>query len=750
LLLVARNIEQSTHTVHQTLRESGIQMKRISVKVIALLISTLLAINLLPASALAANASTTDLSQAIQKVKQNFVIPAGCTEFTSNYSEADNRKTLSLNWSSPPDVSQSSYFNAQVDVTTGEIISMNQWKSNPPGQPTQIPQLSIATANDLGNKMLARLVPSRAKSLRPLVNNQVMSLSGYSSASSNLRWQRYVGNIPVSGDFATMDVDLVTGQINSFNLNWTALDLPASTGVVNIEKAMTAFKEAGVLELSYQVPNFYRPMATSEKDKTPYLVYQIAHPSNGMIDASTGKPMVLEPGHYLTDMGGYGGMGSMDKAMGSSVQEAANLTPQEQSEVDSTAKLISQQQAEELVKELIMSQLNTDFTLRYINLEKDWRNQEVKVWSLGWVGKSQSSGESGPYLNARINAATSELLSFNYDPIRTTNNDEKLTREQAQKAGETFIKKVASARWAEVRLNQNALNYSYYPGSPYSFNYQRMIGDIVCPSNGINIGVDPVSGKVTSFNLDWNETTFPSATSVMGLDKAYSQFTTLAPLTLTYVPEWGPQGLAAMRLVYRPQPKQDYPSMVIIDAVSGVQLDNQGKPLVLPPQALTFTDIKGAYGEKEISILGQAGLMGEYKTAFKPTENITLVTLLRAMQGCRNGVYSINDQTDESIMKQARDSGLLKENLPATTVVSRELFSKLLTRYLGIEYLAQVSGIYKTSWRDVPANLNGYTSLVTGLSLFEVKGNKFEPAKAVTRAQAAVALVRSLPRLNAR
>ncbi|MGE5454570.1 MAG: S-layer homology domain-containing protein, partial [Methylocystaceae bacterium] len=204
------------------------------------------------------------------------------------------------------------------------------------------------------------------------------------------------------------------------------------------------------------------------------------------------------------------------------------------------------------------------------------------------------------------------------------------------------------------------------------------------------------------------------------------------------------------RLIYRPLPQTDFPEVVIIDATSGIRLDSQGKPLVSPPHAFTFTDIKGAYGEREISILGQAGLMGEYSTAFKPGEAVHLVNLLRAMQGCRNGVYAVNGQSDVEIMKQARDSGLLKENLAATTVVTRELFSRLLTRYLGIEYVAQIPGIYKSTWRDVPASLNGYTSLITGLTLFEVKGNKFEPAKPVTRAQTAVALIRSLPRLNAR
>ncbi|MGE5454451.1 MAG: YcdB/YcdC domain-containing protein, partial [Methylocystaceae bacterium] len=657
-------------------------MMKTRLKLTALLVISLLAVSLLPSSVYAANVSSTSLAQAIQKVKQNFVIPAGCTEFTSNYSDADNHQVLSLSWNTPQSSGNGGYFNAQVDVATGEIIGMNQWKPTPPGQTTQIPRLSVAAAGDLGNKMLTRLLPSRVKSLRPLANNQLMSLSGYSSPSCSLRWQRYVGNIPVTSDIANMDIDLVTGQINSFNLNWTALDLPLADKAITAEQAMAAFKAAGVLELSYQVPIFYGPLTTTEKGKTPFLVYQVSHPSSGMIDALTGKPLALEPGHYVAEVGGYGGLGGMDKMNSAKAQEASQLTPQEQSEVDNTAKLMAQEEAEALVKKLVMSQFGTDFTLRYINLEKDWRNPNEKAWSLNWVGKQQPSGEMGPSLYARINAVTGELISFSYDPMRGNNSEDKLTREQAQKVGEDFIKQVAPTRVNEVRLSPLPTPYRY-PASPYNFRYQRMVGDIVCPGNGIELNIDPLSGKVTFFSLDWNSAVFPPATSVMGLDQAYSQFTKLAPLTLTYAPEWGPQGLVALRLIYRPLPQTDFPDVVIIDATRGIRLDSQGKPLVSPPHAFAFTDIKGAYGEKEISILGQAGLMGEYSTAFKPGEAVHLVNLLRAMQGCRNGVYAINGQSDVEIMKQARDSGLLKENLAATTVVTRELFSRLLTRYLG-------------------------------------------------------------------
>lgn len=411
--------------------------------------------------------------------------------------------------------------------------------------------------------------------------------------------------------------------------------------------------------------------------------------------------------------------------------------------------MISQQEAEDVVKKLVMSQFDDTFTLRYTNLEKDWRNPTQKSWSLNWVSTPSASGEQGPSLYARVNALNGDLLSFNYDQIRYTSSQDKITQDEAQKLAAAYIKQIAPSRTEAIRPNPIPNTYRY-PNTPYYFSYQRMVGDIVCPANGINITVDPISGKITSYNLDWNDLQFPAATSVIGSDKAYEQFSKLAPLALTYVPEWGPQGLLAVRLVYRPAVQPDSPNVVIIDAINGTQLDSQGKPLATPPHALAFNDIKGVYGEKEISIIGQAGLMSEYKPAFKPGASVQLVTLLRAMQGCRNGIYAVNGQSDEEIMKQARDSGLLKENLAAATVVSRELFCRLLTRYLGVEYLAQVSGIYKTAYRDVPASLTGYTAVVNGLGLLEVKGTKFEPAKPITRAQVAVALIRALPRLAAK
>jgi hypothetical protein len=148
-------------------------------------------------------------------------------------------------------------------------------------------------------------------------------------------------------------------------------------------------------------------------------------------------------------------------------------------------------------------------------------------------------------------------------------------------------------------------------------------------------------------------------------------------LTLIYSPVYGRDRVESYQLVYAPQDPNQRISSQIMDAFNGEPLDWQGKPWSEQPQAYSFDDIAGHFAEKEINMIGKAGFMGEYGISFHPQENVSAASLFRVLIGTRNGLYSVQNYSDEEILILARNMGWLKETIASDAAVSRDILSHL-------------------------------------------------------------------------
>ena len=305
-----------------------------------LLVSLLLSTGL-PVAALASTPAAVPLEQAIQTVKQFFTVPPEYTTFNSGFNESDNRRSWSLNWSNPSD--NGGNFSAQVDAGTGEITSMNCWK--PDTLPHNgIPSISLPQAQKISLDLLQRLVPNRVSSLTLIPDSQLISLTSYGQSNYTVRWQRLVNNIPVLSEGANVEISAVTGQVLGYNLNWSNMDMPDAAGVISPDIACQSFLQEGIIQLQYVLTNNIKPLTTRQK-LSPLLVYRVDHPSNGVIDALTGKPIVPENNEGFS--GGGDGMNKMSKANDQLEIPKLPLSPQEKEEIAQTSGLISQEAAED-------------------------------------------------------------------------------------------------------------------------------------------------------------------------------------------------------------------------------------------------------------------------------------------------------------------------------------------------------------------------------------------------------------------
>ena len=688
------------------------------------------------------------LEKAINIVKDNFDIPQEYTRFTSGINMNNQSQSWSLNWSSPDQPGGN--FSAQVDANTGEIMNINNWKNiKQPGPTVQIPQIPASEAEDIAVKLVTRLADSKLAELQLMpMDNTIIPLTSYGPVSYTVQWQRLVNGIPFPNNGVTVQVNALSGEIQSYSMNWTPLtQIPEAKGVIAASKAEAVFMDSPMLELQYFTPSLIRPLTAGEKADVK-LVYQLnsAYPS-GAIDALTGDPIKVNTGGYYGYKGGYGGMPNAGSVPAQPAQSQP-LTPAEQTEIDQNAHLLTQDEAVAAVQRWVT--IPDNLVLRGASLSTDGISGDSRVWNLNWSGnKPDDQPDDQPqYMNARVDAVTGELLGFNL-PYPPQSDKSVLDRNQAQTIAEDFLKQLQPNHFPEVKLADD--NYPLGKGvptnGPQGFNYYRIVNGLPYRANGINITVDTVSREIINYNLNWANLDFPPVSGILDSQQASIAFLQAEPLKLIYTQIFNPEQPASpgeLRLVYQPTPVSGTPVSNIMDAQTGDFLDWQGQPASQTPRAYHFTDIGDSFAQQEIALLGQAGIFGEYQDQFHPDEQITAGSLIKALLAVTNGYGVPAPQNGQDMIKTAEQQGWLTEDVQPSATITREDFTKLMIRFLKLEPVAKLQGIYQAPYPDVNTDFAGYAALAKGIGMFNIDGETFEPEHIMTRAEAAYAIVKAL------
>ncbi|MCO5386403.1 YcdB/YcdC domain-containing protein [Desulfosporosinus sp.] len=691
------------------------------------------------------------LEKAIQIVKTNFDVPTQYTDFSSSYNTYDGRQVWTLRWNGTAE--RPGEFAAEVNAINGDIVSMNYWKNEDQlANSPSVPTITKAEAQEISNKLLSRLLGKRTEELSLIPSELEIVPLNYGPFNYSLQYQRLINGVPFLSNGANVQVSSTDGHITSYNLNWNDVKAPEVKGVISVDQAQQAFVAAPFFKLQYWIPASYRPLLAGQKQEAK-LVYQLRGENNGgAIDALTGLPLQLKQGEWLaTDQGGVGGMGSAKSERANSVSDGAQvLTPQEQQEVERTAKLLKQDEAIAAVKRWV--EIPDNLTLRSANLSKDWRNDDKRIWSFEWsIIETDTKEGNSKYINARVSATTGELLGFAISTQQNDKTEVKLDRAAAQKLAEEFLKKVQPERFSQVVLDPETDLISKMSPEPWNnqaFSYRRVVNGVDFPENGIIINIDPVAGIVTNFELNWSEYDLPGLSGILSKDKAVESFLKARPLTLTYVRIYSNGIPGDLRLVYLPIAKdRSIPISNILDAKSGELLDYQGQPVEKGPKPYSFTDLAEVTGAAEITVLGQAGLFGDYGNSFKPHEKMSVASMLRAMYLSRFGLWGNMGLTEKEVINKAKELGWLTEDLKPSDPVNRELLAKVLMRYIQLNKLAELKDIYQVSFQDsdqISSDALGYVAIASSTGIIKVEGQVLAPRETVSRAEAATALFRAL------
>lgn len=664
--------------------------------------------------------------QAIEKVKR-FFDTSKYDQFSINYHEGSQRKSWELNWSTSKEPFQG--LNATVDAEHGDILNLYIY-GYPDKKPSKIPKVSeeeaLKQARDFASKV------------QPREFGKTKLVKGPDSWAEPLRFRetyyfyfmRMEKDIPVENNGFNISINAHTGNVESYDFTWSYESLPEADNIISQEEAEKIFEELKPLELGYRRFFDYKTKKSEIK-----LVYTISDGGNSIIDATTGE--ILEDKYYgIYAEDGYGmAAGDMRK------EASSELSPHEQKEVEATKNCITKEQAIKAVKEYV--KIPSDFTLSHSRLYESYDDSNQRIWNLSW--ELQDDDNYG-YISAKVNALNSELMGFHISDKDRYGKDFKqnYNRVDALKKAEDFLKNIQPKRYQNVKIVESKSDSKPEKIREFYFNFVRQVNGIPFFGNGFYITVNSETGQITDYTMNWHDFHFPDVEGTLSLENAMEKLLDNVGLELFYIQHYEAEGeKPKFYLVYKLNPRNiKSPNF---DAFSFKPLDYQGKPIEEKVKA-SFADIDGHWAQEEIQLLANLGVLSAEDDKFNPDSVITEGNFVKLLLTAHRGIENdkIQDYIDTAIRIGWAKEGELEVNRP----LNREKMAALLIRSLGLEKAAAIPHtFFKISTADEAAITEiykGHVAIGLGLKLMNPSAGNFNPKQNVTKAQAAVALVRVL------
>ncbi len=685
-----------------------------------------------------------ELENAIKIVKTKFSIPEDY-KFTSNISTTGTTKIYYLSWRSSDTVNMSS-INASVD-DKGTILNYNRYLPNDYKQTKKLPSFSRAEAKAKADEYIEHIAPGLTKELRYEDDYQdnIIDTSYY------LSYYRIVDGIPYYNDRISVIINRENGDLQGYSRNWSPdLQFTSSKGAIGLEKAETAYVEKLGLRLIYGY-------SMEDSVLKTFPLYAPVYDNNDFaVDAFTGARYRLTSRYYLRGLGDYGAVNTT-KEMAMDNAGGVRLSPEELKAVEDAGKLMDEKKAEEIARKTEFLNITDDYELGSYYLNTNWPDNKEYIWSLQFTKPSKD--EKYPeyeYISVSINARTSMITSFNIN--RADNSDKKQPINDITKAKavtDSFLSKYYPQYYKLLEYdkisNEEYLADKTMPADYYNIQYTRLVNGVPFPDNGASFNYDNLTGEINSFNLSWFETEFPSVDKVIGVPAATDSLFDKVGLGMEYRYEY-PEEVNPMitkegqttgktALVYMLMPGKP----LYIDAVTGNVVYRSGEEYKEATK-VSYTDIKGHFAEKQISVLAEFGISLD-GSEFRPSEEITQKDFLSYLSKTLNYYgpvlteKSSKKDIDEMYAYLIREGIVTEAEKMPDSSVTREEAVKFVIRALRFDKVADIKGIFSVSFKDkasISPDLYGYVAIASGLGIVKGNGADFQPKRNIKRGETAV------------
>jgi len=699
------------------------------------------------------------LKEAVAIAKKFFPAPAGFDKFESNYYQEQDRAYWSLRWYRSAE--DGGELSVNVNAANGEILNMHIY--DPAEQRRRyrgLPAHSRAEAQKTAAELAARIYPGRFPQTTPVEEENRLfpvTIGPRGAVEYYFLYRRVAQDIEYPENHISVQVNADTLQVTGIYLNWNdELSFPDASGRISPGRAGEIFRRDIGMEPFY----FWRPERRGSEKAPVKLLYRTANLKPVYIDALTGKLLHLDELFYFD---GAGGAENAKKRMDHELTTlpADRFTPVELEAIENIGNLLTREKALAAVKKVI--EVPAGYRLQQAELRQNWQFPEQKVWHFSWQEEEQKG-----YLNASVDAATGEFLTFqhsseqDWSPIDQAATEKQLTEDQARRTAEDFMEKLQPERHRQVlflQSNPEPRPYGPKPDKPrsYHFSYIRLVNEIKFPANGFGVTVNALTGKVTGYRMDWWKLDFPSPAGIMDKEEAAVKFLEKEDLILHFqkIPPWTPSSESKIYLVYDLLEKR---RGSYLDAFTGELLDYEGNP-VKPPGKLQFNDTAGHPSAADIDLLAQAGILAGEGEQFRPEEEVSQAHLVKWLvllcEPSDEGIRPLKTAAgskEQPWHRRYYDAALRLELLTAAEIkpdsaVTRLELARLLVNARGLKDVAVLGRIFNLDVRDAESIGDadrGYAALAAALRLVPPEDESFHPAGPVTRGQAASALVRLL------
>mgnify|MGYP001335257154 CR=1 FL=1 len=690
------------------------------------------------------------LEAAIKAVKAKIQIPKDYSEFDYYYygTSAYSNNYWSLNWRNPENYS---YIEVNLDKDNN-FTYYSHYARTEMGR--NIPSYLKKELKDDAEAFIKKIAPDVYKKLEYVDS----SYNGIYSNTYTYNFQRIENGIIFPDNNVSVRLNASTGKVTSANIEWLYdVKIPSADIKLTKDQASNIIGDNLNMKLAYKT-NYYRIFDNGENEvvKKAFLVYE---PDKEYIsvNANTGE-VYLSRSEWVErsadDMDNKESV-KMDESNATGATKGDMLTEEEMDKIRELRQLITKDKAIEIVTtnphlHIDKSLLTYSAYLNKLYTVKDEKNSYV--WNITLrdekpVDYSKDEDNYRAYANATVDAKTGKILSFyaslkdNYD--RQTGKwvpvNIKYDKEDGQKILVKFLKEQVKDRFDKSKLvEQNDGYIAYYKEDNvpvyggYSYRYNRFNEGVEFPYNGINGAVDGVTGKIYSYNVNWDDDIeFESPKNAMTAKEAFNHFINKDGFNLLYeinvINMYDPNYKSddhyydyseaysvafEIRLVYRPDIYPNY-----ISPFTGEQLDGRGEVYKVSG-SYKYNDIADNPDNREILLLTDMNI-GFDGDEFKPEKAITEGEVTRLLEEL--GYWP----TDSEDAKK-----------PSKLITKEEMAYELIKR-LGLEKIANIKGIYTSGYADedeINSKYLGAVALSKGLELFpNEEDNMFNPTDYINR-----------------
>lgn len=690
-----------------------------------------------------AEANSKDLEQIIKVVKSKITVPAALSEFDYYYNSNsyDLNPVWYLNWTSKDGNDQ---INVQSDKS-GNIISYN-YNQEKKRQAPKFLKSELKSKADAFMKKVASNIVSKVK-------YQEAAADSFGGGMYVYSYVRVENGIPMPDNTISVGVDFNTGEVKSYSSSWL-YDITIPSADTKLTKAQAKDKIGKKITMNLTYQNAYTTEADGTTKIKAFLVYT---PDSNYIavDAKTGEVYTSQNEWVINTESAA----ANDTATGS--KSDGGLTQQEITKLEEMKNLISKDKAIKIITD--NKSLLLDKNLNAISA-KLYKRSDYNTFGSGKTGttryvwsismndtrevKENSKDNYRAYATGEVDAVTGKILGFHasvksyYDVNSKEWKNVKIayTMEQGRKTLETFLNAQIPDLFNKSVFTDNSESYviayidnkEVYGG--YNYNYDRVNEDIVYPYNGISGSVDGVTGKIYSYNFNWNDNvTFESPKNAMSPENAFNSYISNDGYHLVYeinnihnIKNAGITNISTDSYSVKPEVRLVYRTDInpyFISPFTGKVLNYDGTVYDKNANNYSYSDVNGLLSARNILMLADLGI-GFKGGAFNPNQTITMEELTSFLE--KAGFYFDNDK--------------LKINENAAFITRLDA-SKLALKVLGYENVAAIKGIYNIDFKDkseIAQNDLGYVAIAWGLDLLKTNNsNEFKPVDRLTRENAA-------------